>query len=107
MLVWENYVRRDFNVQEGEELLDTFLYQHEFSSIKKIPSCYKNPSNPSNIDLILPSCTKHIFKTDTIFAGLSDFCKLVLSLFKTTFTKFKPKETVYRNYRKFNENIFN
>ena len=30
-----------------------------------------------------------------------------MSVFKKTFTKSKPKETVYRNYRKFNENNFN
>ena len=41
---------------------------------------------------------------DTIFTGLSDFHKLVLSVFKTTFTKSEPKEIIYRNYRKFNEN---
>ena len=44
---------------------------------------------------------------DTIFTGLSDCHKLVLSVFKATFTKSKPKETVYRNYRRFNENNFN
>ena len=44
---------------------------------------------------------------ETIFTGLSDFHKLILSVFKTTFTKFKPKEIVYRNYRKFNKNYFN
>ena len=30
-----------------------------------------------------------------------------MSAFKTTFTKSKVKEILYRNYRKFNENIFN
>ena len=30
-----------------------------------------------------------------------------MSVFKTTFTKSKPKEIVYRNYRKFNENNIN
>ena len=86
--------------------LTPFYINMSFLVLRRFPRA-KNPSKPRNIDLILPSCTKHFFKTDTIFAGLSGFCKLVLSLFKTTFTKFKPKETVYRNYRKFNENIFN
>ena len=51
--------------------------------------------------------SKRFFKTDTIFKGLSDFHKLVLSVFKAMFTKSKPKEIVYRNYRKVNENNFN
>ena len=96
----------DFNTQERERLLDTFLYQHELHSIKRNPTCYKNPNNPSNIDLILTNCSS-FFKTDTILTGLSDFHKLVLFVFKTTFTKSKPKEIVCRNYRKFNENNFN
>ena len=97
----------DFNTQEGERLLRNFLNQHELHSINKNPICYKNPNNPSNIDLILTNCSKSFFKTETIFTGLSNFHKIVLSVFKTTFRKFKPKEIVYRNYRKFNENNFN
>ena len=42
-----------------------------------------------------------------IFTGLSGFHKLVLSVFKTTFTKSRPNEIVFRNYRKFNEKNFN
>ena len=83
------------------------MYQHELHSNNKIPACYKNPNNPSNRDLILTNCPKSFFKTDTIFAGLSDFRKLVLSVFKTTFTKCKPKEIVCRNNKKFIENNFN
>ena len=97
----------DFNTQEGERLLRNFLNQHELHSINKNPIRYKNPNNPSNIDLILINCSKSFFKTETIFTGLSNFHKIVLSVFKTTFRKFKPKEIVYRNYRKFNENNFN
>ena len=48
-----------------------------------------------------------MFLKQKIFTGLPDFPKLVLSVFKITFTKSKPKEIVYRNYRKFNENNFN
>ena len=43
----------DFIVQKGKRLLDTFLYQHELHSINENPTCYKNPNNSSNIDLIL------------------------------------------------------
>ena len=81
----------DFNAQEGKRLLDTFLYQHKLHSINKNPICYTNPNNPSNINLVPTYCSKNFFKTDTIFPGLSDFHRLVLSVFKTTFTKSKPK----------------
>ena len=81
----------DFNAQKGERLIDTFLYQHKLCSIDENPTCYKNPNNPRKIDLILTSYSKSFFKTDTIFTGLSDFHKLVLSVFQTIITKSKSK----------------
>ena len=50
---------------------------------------------------------KSFFKTNTVFTGLSDFHKLVLSVFKTTFPKSKPKEITYRNFKNFSEENFN
>ena len=44
---------------------------------------------------------------NTIFTGLSDFHKLALPVFKTTFTKSKFKEIIYRNYKTFSQNNFN
>ena len=37
------------------------------------------------------------------FNGLSDCHKLVMSVFKTTFSKSEPKEIIYGNFKKFNE----
>ena len=50
---------------------------------------------------------KSFFKTSTVFTGLSNFHKLVLSVFKTTFPKSKPKEITYRNFKNFIEENFN
>ena len=33
----------DFNAQVGEKSFDTFLYQHELTSINRYTTCYKNP----------------------------------------------------------------
>ena len=38
---------------------------------------------------------------------MSDSHKLDLPVFKTTFSKSKPKEIIYRNFKKFNEEDFN
>ena len=51
----------DFNAQERQRLLDSFLYQHELYCINKNPTCYKNTNNPSNLDLILTNCSKTFF----------------------------------------------
>ena len=41
------------------------------------------------------------------FTKLSDFHKLVLSVFKTTFPKLKPKEITYMNFENFSVENFN
>ena len=45
--------------------------------------------------------------TTTTYTGLSDCHKLVLTVLKTTFSKNKPKELFYRDYKKFNFPNFN
>ena len=82
-----------------------FLYQHELVNISKEPTCYKNSENSSCIDFILSNRPKRFLKTN-VFTGLLDFHKLVLSVFKTTFPKSKPKEIAHRNFKRFSkENI--
>ena len=49
---------------------------------------------------------RSFYQTEIFFTCLSDFHKLVLSVFKTTFTKSKTKEIIYRDSRKFNEQYF-
>ena len=97
----------DFNSQIGENCIDTFLDEHNLQSVNKEPSCYKNPNNPSRIDLFLTNSPRSFYQTETLFTGLSDLHKLFLSIFKTTFTKSKAKEIIYRDFKKFNEQCFN
>ena len=79
----------DFNAQVGEKSFDAFLYQHELTSINRYPTCYKNSNNSSCIDHILTNSPMRFFKAENIFTGLSDFHKLVLSVFKLHFSKAK------------------
>ena len=96
----------DFNAQEGEKCLDTFLYQNELKSLNNEATCYKNPNNASCIDLILTNSPRNFFNTETYFTGLSDCYKLPLSVFKTKFSKTGPKEIMYRDYKNFDQDIF-
>ena len=97
----------DFNAKIGETCLDNFLFQHELQSISKEPTCFKNAHNPSCIYFILTNSPGSFFKTETLFTGLSVFHRLVISVFKTTFSKSKPKEIIYRDFKKFSEETFN
>ena len=96
-----------FNAQIEEIYLATFLYQHELTNINKELTCYKSSENLSCIDYILSNRPGSCFKTNAVFTGLSDFHKLVLSVFKTTFPKSKRNEITYRNFKSFNQEDFN
>ena len=45
--------------------------------------------------------------TRTVFTGLSDFHKLVLTVSKTSITKSKPQKITYRDNKKFDSVRFN
>ena len=83
------------------------MHQYELTSISRYPTCYKNANDPSCIDHILRNSPKSFYKTETVFTGLSDFYKLVLSVFKLHFSKAKAKEISYRNFKDFKGDSFN
>ena len=96
----------DFNAQEGELCIDSFLYEYNLKNLIKEKTCFKNPENPSCIDLFLTNSPLSFQNSRTMCIGLSDCHKMILTVFKTTFPKTKPKEIIYRNYKTFNQSIF-
>ena len=96
----------DFNT-EVSDVLSIFLYQHDLENLVKDKTCFKNANNPSTIDLFLTNSSLAFQNTTTTFTGLSDCHKLVLTVLKTTFSKNKPKELFYRDYKKFSFSDFN
>ena len=71
----------------------------------KEPNCYKNPDNPSCIDLFLTNRPRTFQCTTTIETGISDFHKLVVTVLKT-YQKQRPKIIYYRNYKNFENGNF-
>ena len=82
-------------------MFDLFLYQHDLTNLIKEDTCYKNPRNPSCIDLYLTNSPLSFQNTYDY-----DFYKIVLTVLKTTFVKSKPKEPSYRDYKYFNHECF-
>ena len=64
----------------------------------KQPTCFKNPNNPTLIDLILANHPKSFHLSSVFETGLSDFHKLTLTVLKTFHVKHKPKIIHYRNF---------
>ena len=86
--------------------MSMFLHKHHAQNLVKENTCFKNPDNPSCIDLFLTNSNLSFQNTITVSTGISDFHKMIVTVFKTTFNKVKPKEIVYRNYKTFNKIAF-
>ena len=91
----------DFNTETSEPRIDSFIYEHDLQNLVKEKTCFKSVENPSCIDLILTNNAMAFQNTTTVFTGLSDFHKLVLTVLKTSITKSKPQKITYRDYKNF------
>ena len=99
----------DFNAEVSDIKLDTFCSIWNLKSLGKEPTCFKNPNNPSCIDLFLTSANRNFQKTQVFEVGLSDFHKLVVTVLKSTFPKSRPpppKIITYRSYKNFSNDLF-
>ena len=96
----------DFNIEDNEPVLLEFLTNYDSKNLVKEKTCFKNPENPRCIDLFITNSVMSFQNTTTLASGLSDFHKMIVTVCKTSFQKPKPKEIVYRNYKKFDRDIF-
>ena len=95
----------DFNAQISNIRLDTFCSIWNLKSLGKEPTCFKNPNNPSCIDLFLTNTIRSFQETQVFETGLSDFHKLVVTVLKSTFTKSPLKIMTYKIYRHFSNDL--
>ena len=108
--IYSNYdkvlLAGDFNVEEDESCIKDFMNEFNATNLVKENTCFKNPNNPSCIDLFLTNCGNSFQNTTTVSTGLSDFHKMTITILKTTFPKAKPKIIPYRDFSKYKENEF-
>ena len=91
----------DFNSEASETALRNFCDLYKLKNLVREPTCFKNPDNPSCIDLFLTNCSRSFQDTQVIETGISDFHKMNLTVLKLLFTKQKHETIFYRNYKKF------
>ena len=96
----------DFNACVDDEALQTFCKSYSFNSLIKQPTCFKNPENPSCIDLILTNKPCSFQTKCVIETGLSDFHRMTISVLKMHFRKLPPKIISYRDLKKFDNERF-
>ena len=63
----------DFNLEFDDQNMKTFSDSYSLTSLIKQPTCYKNPSHPKCIELILTNVPRRFQTTYVIEAGPSNF----------------------------------
>ena len=86
--------------------MKAFCDNYNLTSLIKRPTCYKNPNNPTCIDLILSNTPRSFQSTCVIETGLSDFHLMTLTVMKKSFRKFHPRLINYRSYKNFSNEAF-
>ena len=90
---YDNLFLGDFNAEYAS--MKNFCSAYSLTNMINKPTCYKNPKNPSCMDLILTNCPHSFQISCVIETGLSDFHKIVITW------KLKLKVIKYRGYKYF------
>ena len=96
----------NFNSEVGENEMSEFCQDYNLKNLIKEPTCFKNPENPSCIDLILTNKKGSFCDTKLIETGLSDYHKMTVTVPKRYFKKQSPTIITYINYSKIDISIF-
>ena len=96
----------DFNSEPTESAVRDFCEIYSCKNLIKDNTCFKNPSKPSCIDLIITNRPKSFQNSVTVETGLSDFHKMTLTVMKVFYKKQKPNIATYRNYKHFSNEAF-
>ena len=104
---YENFIlTRDFNVEPNDATMKNFCQIYGCKNIVKDKTCFKNPINPTCIDLIITNRPKPFQEYEVIENGLSHFHKMSLTVMKVFYNKLKPKIIQYRKYKGFSNEAF-
>ena len=90
-----------------EKSMNDFSEIYNLKNIVNGHTCFKNPCNPSCIDLILTNKTKSFLNNINIETGLSDFHMMTVTTMRMFFPKQAPITIKYRCYKAFNQHNFN
>ena len=77
----------DLNIGLNDTVLNKFRDLYNLRSLLNKPTYYKNPANPSCIDLLLTNCSKYFQNSNVVETVLSDFNKMVVTVMKTSYRK--------------------
>ena len=68
-------------------------------------TCFKGDGG-SCIDLLITNSKFSFMKTNSFETGLSDHHHMIYTILKTKFEKFKPKKSIYCNFKQYDSDQF-
>ena len=90
---YENFIlMSDFNVEPNDAPIKNFSQIYGCKNIVKDKTCFKNPRNPTCIDMIITNRPKSFQESEVVETGLSDFHKMSLTVMKVFYNK-KPRKS--------------
>ena len=96
----------DLNSEIKEKYLMEFCQLYNLKNLITMPTCFKNPSNPSCIDVMLTNHPRSFQNLLAIDTGLSDFHRMTVTVMKAYSPKLRPKLVNYRDFKKFSNEAF-
>ena len=97
----------DFNVDVSDKAMLDFCESYNLKGLIKQPIYFKNPENPSFIDLLLTNRPRNFCNSYVVETGLCDFHMMTISVMKMHCRKLPPK-IINKDSKKFsNENFLN
>ena len=89
----------DFNVEPDNTNVKAFCNQYKLEALNKEVTCFENVDKPSCIDLFLTNSSKCFENCLTLYKGLSDFHKTIVTIMKTKHERSPSKTIKYRDYK--------
>ena len=87
-------ILRDFNSESDKPSMKEFCETYNLSNLKKLPTCFKNPANPSSIDVILANRMRSVQEHKVVETGLSNHHEMTIT------EKLQCSVNIIRNIRK-------
>ena len=99
-------IMSDFNSELIETYMTDFCEMYNLSNLISNPTCFKNPENPSCIDVIFTNNVNSFRHSKSLETGLSDFHKMTVTVLKMSYVKLKPKVISYTDYKNYSTHAF-
>ena len=79
-------------LQMMNHYMKSFCENYGLKNLIRQPTCYKDPSKPVCIDLIVTNVPRSFQSTFVVGTGLSDFHLMTLTVMRKSFRKYQPRQ---------------